>query len=356
MKDKRIEILADILVNYSVKVKKGEIVEIFCEEQGKPLFLEVYKQVLKKEPKEIIVDIRFPETREIYFKHATDSQLKQFPELAMHIAKNTNVAIQIGAPSNLKSMSSIDPKKFSTKSKTMQPLSDYVVKNVRWVLTEYPTQALAQEAEMSLEEFEDFVFSATNIDWKAMSKEQDKIKKVFDNAKKVRIVGEKTDLTLSLKERYAIKGDGSHNMPDGEIFFAPIDNSANGRITYTYPCIYSGREVNGVCLEFKNGKVVKATAEKNEPFLLQMLDTDKGARYLGEFGIGTNTSITKYIKNILFDEKIAGTIHLALGMAYEECGGKNKSAIHWDMIKELRTGGAIYVDNKLVQKDGKWVF
>ena len=354
--DKRIEELARILVDYSAKVKKGEVVEIFCEEAGKPLFLEVYKQVLKKEPKEIIVDIRFPETREVYFRNATDSQLEQFPELAMHIAKNTNVAIQIGAPTNLKSMSNIEPKKFAIKSRTMQPLSDYVVKNVRWVLTEFPTEALAQEAEMSLEEFEDFVFSATNVDWKAMSNEQDKIKAVFDNAKKVRIVGHKTDLTLSLDGRYAVKGDGSHNMPDGEIFYAPVDDSANGIITYEYPCIYSGREVDGVCLEFKDGKVVKATAEKNEKFLLEMLDTDEGARFLGEFGIGTNFGITKYIKNILFDEKIGGTIHLALGMAYEECGGKNKSAIHWDMIKDLREGGEIYVDGKLVQKNGKWVF
>jgi len=356
MKDPRIERLAKILVDYSTRVKKGEVVEIFSHEAGKPLFLEVYKQVIKREPKEIIANIRFPETAEIYYKNVSDRQLRQFPKLAMHLTKNTNVTIQISAPTNLKSLGSIDPKRQSVRAKTMQPLSDYAVKNIRWVLTEYPTEALAQEAEMSLDEFEDFVFSATNIDWTKMSKSQDKIKKVFDNAEKVSIVAEGTELELSLRGRLAVKGNGSHNMPDGEIFFAPIDNSANGKITFTYPAIYAGREVDGITLEFKDGKVIRASATKNNGFLQQMLNTDKGAKYLGEFGIGTNTGITKYIKNILFDEKIAGTIHLALGMAYEECGGKNKSAIHWDMIKDLRKGGYIYVNDRLVQKNGKWLF
>ena len=356
MKDPRIAKLADILVNYSTKIKKGEVVEIFANPEAKPLFLEVYKLVVKKQPKEILVDIKFPETAEIFYKNATDEQLKQFPDLAMHLAKNTNVAIQIGAPTNTKALSGINPKLQAIRAKTTRPLSDYIVKNVRWVLTEYPTEALAQEAEMSLEEFEDFVYSATNVDWQEMSKNQDRIKKVFDNAKEVRIVGAGTDLKLSLAGRSAVKGDGSHNMPDGEIFFAPVENSANGKITYTYPAIYGSRQVDGIVLEFKNGKVVRATAEKNNHFLQQMLNMDKGAKWLGEFGIGTNEGIKKYIKNILFDEKIAGTIHLALGMAYEECGGKNKSGLHLDMIKELRDGGKIFVNGKVVQKDGKWMF
>ena len=336
MKDPRITKLAKILVEYSTKIKKGEVVEIFTNPDAKPLFLEVYKLVLQKKPKEILTDIRFPESADIYLKNASDEQLRQFPEIAMFLAKKINVAIHIGAPTNLKSLSSIEPRKQVIRAKTTQPISDYIVKNVRWVLTEFPTSALAQEAEMSLEEFEDFVFSSTNIDWQKMSKKQEKIKEVFDNAENLRIVGDGTDLVLSLKGRYAIKGDGSHNMPDGEIFFAPIETSANGKITYTYPAIYSGREVDGIVLEFVDGKIINAKAEKNNEFLQQILNTDKGSRYLGEFGIGTNTGIKKYIKNILFDEKIAGTVHLAVGMAYEECGGKNKSAIHWDMIKDLR--------------------
>jgi aminopeptidase len=208
---------------------------------------------------------------------------------------------------------------------------------------------------MSLDEFEDFVYNATNIDWKKESKKQDKLKRILDKGKMVRIVGEDTDLSFSIMGRKALKCDGKHNMPDGEVFIAPVENSTNGKIAYSYPAIRLGKEVDGIKLEFKNGKVVKFSARKNESLLRESLNIDSGAKRLGEFGIGVNSGIKKFIKQILFDEKIGGTIHLALGMAYKEGGGRNKSAIHWDMIKDLRKGGSLYIDGKLIQKNGKFV-
>jgi aminopeptidase len=241
-------------------------------------------------------------------------------------------------------------------SKTVNPVSEIILKKDNWVIVDYPTNALAQDAEMSLEEFEDFVFSATNVDWKKESRRQDKLKAILDKGKQVRIIGEDTDLTFSIKGRQGIKCCGHRNMPDGEVFIAPVETTTKGYVKYTYPAIKGGREVTGIKLWFEKGKVVKATAEKNEAYLNKMLQTDKGAKYLGEFGIGTNYNIKRFVKQILFDEKIGGTVHLALGRAYKEGGGKNQSAIHWDMIKDLKVGGEIWIDNRCIQKNGKFTF
>ena len=192
-------------------------------------------------------------------------------------------------------------------------------------------------------------------DWKKESKKQDKLKKVVDKGKTVRIVGENTDISFSIKGRQGLKCDGKHNMPDGEVFVAPVETTIEGHIQYSYPAIKNGVAVPDVYLEFKKGRVTKAKASKNEHFLKQMISTDKGANTLGEFGIGLNFGIKKFIRNILFDEKIGGTIHLALGMAYKEGGGKNESALHWDMIKDLRQGGKLIIDNKVIQKNGKFL-
>jgi aminopeptidase len=229
------------------------------------------------------------------------------------------------------------------------------IKKNNWVICEFPTHSLAQDAEMSLEEFEDFCYAATNQDWKKESKKLDKLKKILDKGKLIRITGENTDLMFKIEERIAIKCDGHRNMPDGEVFIAPVENSTEGYIHYTYPAIYGGREVAGIFLRFHKGNVVEAKAEKGETFLKEMIKTDKGSCKLGEFGIGLNYNIKEFIKQILFDEKIGGTIHLALGMAYPEGGGKNKSALHWDMIKDLRRGGKIFIDGKLIQKNGKFL-
>jgi aminopeptidase len=232
----------------------------------------------------------------------------------------------------------------------------------KWSLTLFPTEAYAQDAEMSLADFSDFVFRANllHLDdpvaaWQAEERKQKKLIARLRGADEVRIVGPGTDLRMSVKGRTFIPSVATHNVPSGEIFTGPVEESAEGCISYDFPVCEGGREIDGIRLVFRQGLVVEATATKNQDYLLKMLDMDKGARRLGELGIGTNYDIQRFIKNILFDEKIGGTIHLALGESYAETGGKNKSGLHWDMIKDLRKDGALYVDGKLVQKNGRFV-
>jgi aminopeptidase len=354
MNDSRINRLADILVNYSTKVKKGDTVQIRTDEQGKPLALAVFSAILKAggHPR---MNIRFEETNELFYKHASKHQVEHPPKIDMFETKNTQAVIAIAAPTNTRLLSNIDPKIMMARSKITRPVSQYIVKNLRWVICNFPTPALAQDADMSLEDYEDFVYKATNIDWKKIDKLHSRLKRIFEKGDKVRIVGTETDLSFSIKDRVFVKANGECNMPDGEIFSAPLENSAEGYIRYDFPVVTGGKEIDGIRLVFKKGRIVEASAEKNESYLLASLDADPGARRLGEFGIGTNYGIRKFTKNILFDEKIGGTIHLAIGMAYPECGGKNKSAVHWDMIKDLRKGGKLYLDDKLVQKNGKFL-
>ena len=272
----------------------------------------------------------------------------------MYEAKYTDAFFTIGAPSNTRELTSVDPKKIAFRSKLTDPISEEILKK-RWVIFYYPTNAQAQEADMSLDEFEDFVYSASIQDWGKIAKSEDKLKKILDKGKEVRILGKNTDLKFSITGREGVKGDGKNNMPCGEVFIAPEEKSTEGYIEFSFSAIRSGREVNGIKLKFKNGKVTEATATKGEKYLKECLEMDAGAKYLGEFGIGFNQNIQRFVKNILFDEKIAGTIHLALGRAYEEGGGKNESALHWDMIKDLREEGKIIIDGKVVQEKGKFL-
>ncbi len=354
MGDPRIKRLAEILTGWSIKIKKGDIIELNFGVDAKELALEAYKLILQKGAIPVL-HAAVPGFAYNYYKYATEEQLKKFPKIAMYEAKNTAGSIGIGADYNTKELTSIEPKKIALRSKTTRKVKDIDIKKDNWVICEFPTNALAQDAEMSLEEFEDFVYSACLKDWAKESKKQDKLKEVLDKGKRVRIVAKDTDLTFSIEGRMSRKCDGKRNMPDGEVFIAPVEDSTEGHIKYTYPAIYGGREVDGVYLEFHKGKVVKATAAKGEAFLKEMLKTDKGSRKLGEFGVGVNFGIKKFVKQILFDEKIGGTIHLALGMAYPEGGGRNKSAVHWDMIKDLRKGGAFYIDGKCIEKNGEFL-
>lgn len=354
MKDSRVEKLADILVNYSAKVKKGDTVLVRGDELGKPLILEVYRKVIEAGGNPL-TSVSFDEMNKIFYDSASKEQLSHTSKIKLYEAKNCDAVIIVHAPANSKSLTTVNPAKMTMRSKANKPISEIIVNKKKWVLTNYPTQALAQDAEMSIEEYEDFLFNATNLDWVKVDREQERIKKVIDKGRTVRIVGKDTDLTFSIKGRKGIKCSGSSNMPDGEIFYAPVEDSANGHIYYEFPAIHGGKEVAGIRLGFEKGKVVKATAEKNEEYLFAMLDTDKGARYLGEFGIGTNYGIKRFTRDILFDEKIGGTVHLALGRSYKESGGKNDSAIHWDMIKELREDGALYLDGKRIQENGKFL-
>ena len=233
----------------------------------------------------------------------------------------------------------------------------------KWVTTLFPTQALAQDAERSLEDFEDFVYRACHVAeegdptayWRGLEGEQARLAGALGGHDRVEIRGPHCDLSFSIRERTFISSSGVHNMPDGEVFTGPVEASVEGWVRFDFPAIHEGREVQGVEMTFRQGRVEKAKAAKNEAYLLQMLETDSGARYLGEFGIGTNAEIQDFTRNILFDEKIGGTIHLALGSGYPDTGSRNRSAIHWDMLCDMRQGGEIIVDGKSMYRDGTFL-
>lgn len=362
MVDPRTTKLAKILVEHSTKVKKNDTVVIGGDVIAEPLIKEVYKLCLKKGAFPA-VHVHLPGMGKLYFDHAKDHQLKKFPEVVMFESKKADVFIGIHGTSNTRELSNVDPKKIAVRSKVTNPISK-VRMTKRWVGCDYPTNALAMEAEMAYDDYEDWFYNASNMDYKAMEKKYVKLKQILNKGKEVRIVGKNTDLRMSINKMIAISDLGHHNIPDGEIFTAPEKYKVDGHIEFSYPAIRAGQEVDGVYLEFKNGKIVKAKATKNEKFLKGMIATDPGSSYLGELGIGINYNITKYTKNLLFDEKIGGTIHLAIGMAYPECCTKNKtqqnkSALHWDIVKDLRPqagGGELWVDGKLIQKNGKFRF
>ena len=360
MSDPRIQKLAQTLVRYSVAAGKGQTVGVSAETAAEPLVVAVFEELVKAGA--------FPVVRltpealpEILLRKGRPWHFTTVSQFLLSYARIVDSTISIRALSNTRALSATDPARQAMLSKTQQPISEIILEKL-WVLTLYPTQAYAQDAEMSLSDFQDFVFGATFSDetspiraWKELSRRQAKLVSKLRGARTVRIVGRGTDLTMSVKGRRFINSDGHHNMPSGEIFTGPVEDTAEGHIEYDFPVCHAGREIDGVRLVFRKGRVVEASARKNEKFLHAMLDTDPGARYLGELGIGTNRRIQRFIKNILFDEKIGGTVHLALGRSYKETGGKNKSALHWDMIKDLRRGGALYVDGRVFQKDGKFV-
>ena len=320
------------------------------------MIFEIYKLCIKNGAIDVATKFDAYEFGEYFFKNANDNQLHFFPKLDFEEIKQTDCYIRIAAPVNTKALSNVDADKISQRIKVLEPISNYRVEHTRWVITRFPTDAQAQEADMSLSEYEDFVFGAINdVDWKKKWLEQEKLRKLVDVTKTVRIVGRQTDLTISIKGRKSENAGGEFNMPDGEVFTSAVEDSAEGYIRYSFPALYMGREFQNVSLVFKNGKVVKATASKNESDLNRILNMDRGARYIGELGIGNNFSITKFTKDILFDEKIGGTIHIALGRGYKATLSKNKSNLHWDMIYDLRTDGQLWFDQRLVQKNGKWL-
>ena len=361
MRDERHKNLAKILTKYCVRAKPGENIAINSTSLAEPLVIEVYEELIKAGAYPALRMVP-NELSEVLFKYGKPHHFDTITPYQKAYAKHMDGSIHIEASSNTHALSNIDPKKQARISKASKKLREILVKK-KWVITLYPIHAHAQDADMSLRDFEDFVFKATFADqsnpigaWKALAKKQDRLIARLKGARTIRIVAPNTDLKMSIKGRTFINSAGVYNMPSGEIFTGPIEDSVEGEIKYDFPVCHAGREIEGIHLVFRKGKVVEASADKNKKFLLAMLDMDPGARRLGELGIGTNYGIQKFIKNILFDEKIGGTIHLALGQSYEETGGKNKSALHWDMIKDLRKGGALYVDGRLFQKDGKFIY
>jgi len=362
MQDMRIERWARTLVNYSLYVKAGDIVAINATPTAAPLVEAVYREVLRVGAHPL-PQISLESLNEILLREGNDAQLTMPSPTADILAERVSAQLTIYSSNNTKALSGIPPERSALRRKALmatrnsasrQQASDY-----RWSLTLYPTQSYAQDANMSLSEFEEFVFDACFLNdtdpsakWKELSQQQQRLVDWLKGHKQVHILGDGTDLTLSIQDRIFINSDGKRNFPSGEFFTGPVENSANGVIRYEIPTTYDGHAVEGIRLVFHEGKVVEASARQGQEILEHMLDLDEGARYLGEFAFGNNLRIHRGIKNILFDEKIGGTVHLALGNSYPETGGLNHSALHWDMICDLRKSGEVWVDDTLFLKNG----
>jgi len=342
---------AKILVKYSTKVKKGDNVLVQLTDYGRDLAAEIYKETSILGASPLIVTMPTEAVRG-YCELTPEDYLQVFPEHYYELIKASNVIISVRSDENTRYLSNVHPKRISARRLTTKKIADERLKK-RWCVTQYPTPAYAQEADMSLKEYEDFVYSAMLHDWHKESERMGVLKKIMDNTDKVQIIGEETDITMSIKGRTTVVSDGTHNMPGGEVFTAPVDDSTSGEIFFDLPAVRYGKEVQEIKLNFENGEIVDYTATKNKSLLEGIINTDEGSKRLGELGIGTNRTITKFTKNILFDEKIAGTIHLAVGFAYKECGGINESAIHWDMIKTIKPG-QVLMDGEIILKDGKF--
>jgi aminopeptidase len=274
-----------------------------------------------------------------------------------HVFHEADAWIGVEAPENTRELAGVDPERLGRFQAGVRPHVERVFTyDLKWVGCQFPTAALAQDAGMSLAEFEDFLYGACLLDWDAERERMSRYAERFDAADEVRIVADETDITFSIAGRTGFVDAGGANIPGGEFFFSPLEDSASGTIGFTeFPAVYAGREVKGIRLRFEEGTVVDASAEANEEFLVEMLDLDDGSRRVGELGIGCNPRITQYMKNTLFDEKIDGTVHLALGNGLPEVGGENVSQLHWDIVKDLRNGGRIELDGELVQENGKWL-
>ena len=366
MKDIRIQKLADILVTYSLGIKEGDMVRISGAYIAEPLILELYRRCLANGAHPVI-RASIPHAEPIFYKHASDEQLEYIWEPDRWMAENLDVAVSIISDQNTRQLSKIDPRRQVIASKARKPLMDTWMKRAaagefRWNVTVFPTEALAMDAEMSLEEYEDFYYKACLVnaddpvaEWRKVAERLAHLVEWAQGRSEVHLQGPGTDLHLEVSGRTWLPADGKENFPDGEIFTAPVEDKTRGHVTFTYPAIYGGQSVEGIRLQFEDGRVVDARADKNEEFLVKTLDTDDGARVLGELGIGTNFGIQEFTGEILLDEKIGGTVHLAVGASYPESGGVNESAVHWDMVCDLRRGGRISVDGDALMEDGKIV-
>jgi aminopeptidase len=365
MPDPRVEKLAHILVHHSVEVKPGDRIAIEATTAAAPLVSALVADILDAggHP-HLLLDL--PELDELLFTHAKDAQLDFPPTFRKLAYEQFEGRVRIMSATNPRALSHVDPAKQKRRAKTLGPILETQMRrgadrSFKWVSTLFPTEGYAIEAESSLKEFEDFVYRACYADqddpvaaWKKVEAQQEEIVKRLKGHSQVVLRGPNVDLSLSVKGRPFINCFGQANMPDGEVFTGPVEDSANGWVRFDFPAIYGGVMVEGVELTFSSGKVTAAKASKNEAYLMEMLESDPGARYLGEFAIGTNYGIDHFSHNILFDEKIGGSFHMALGAGYPETGSKNKSIIHWDMICGMKKDAEILVDGEVVYKDGRF--
>jgi aminopeptidase len=366
MRDPRVDALARVLVRYSTRVQEGETCVIEGSSAGEPLIAAVYEEVLAAGGHPVVSMSHEGQTA-TFFKRASDAQLEWVSPLANWAAEEADCRVAIGAETNTRELSGVPPERQTKRRAATRHLMEKTMKRAaegthRWVYTLFPTNAYASDAEMSLTEFEDFYYRACLADdpdplsaWQRASDECRRLAEWAQGHEEVRVTAEGTDITLGIEGRKFIAADGKHNMPDGEFFTAPVEDAVEGEVSFHLPAMVGGREVAGARLRFEAGHVVDASAERGEEYLISLLDTDDGSRRLGELGIGTNYGIDRGTRDVLLDEKIGGTVHMALGASYPECGGSNQSAVHTDLVCDLRMGGKIEVDGETLQRDGRFV-
>ncbi len=372
MADPRITKFAKVLVEHSARVVSGDRILLEGTTAAEPLLRELYIQILEKGGNPHLM-MTLPglmpfSQEEMYLTYAKDTQLDFVPTFYKMAYDQFEGRIRVHSATNTHGTTNIDPAKLQRHGKALSVITEAQFRRgaegtFKWVTTLFPTDGYAQDANMSLKEYEDFVFGAVHANeddpisfWKSVESKQQSAVDFMKGKSQVILRGPNVDMTLSVKGRTFMNSFGTFNMPDGEIYTGPVEDSVNGWVKFTYPANYGGTSVEGAELTFSNGRVVTAKADKNEGFLLKTLDIDAGARTLGEFAIGTNFDIQQFTGNILFDEKIGGSFHMALGAGYPETGAKNKSAIHWDMICDMRKDSEILVDGELFYKNGQFVF
>ncbi|MGQ4871175.1 MAG: aminopeptidase [Candidatus Thorarchaeota archaeon] len=346
--DPRVVEHAKIIVEWSTEMKRGDMVVIRASPEAEDLVTALTREIGRVGAHPIVL-MDLEDAGKAFIDAADEKTLSELPTHHLAMMEKCDVIINIRSPRNTRAMAGMDAKKLVLLGKTMKPISEATLSK-RWCLTVHPCNALAQEANMSLEEYRDFVYDATLLDWKEESKMMYRIKERLESHSDVRFVGPETDLYAKTEGRIWIASDGKHNLPSGEVFTAPIEDTVEGKIYFDIPFLQRGRVIQGVRLTFEKGEVVDFSAEKSEDTLKTIIETDEGSRRLGEMAIGTNRGIKRYTLNMLFDEKIGDTIHCALGRAYKECNGTNDSAVHVDMIKTMREGKVIAGDEVIYSK------
>ena len=366
MADQRLNKLAKLLVNYSTQIKPGDFVFVCCDEVATPWMVEVVKEAVKAGA-HVETALFSQEVSEIKLKYSSKEQLLYENELLKTMLDKADVWLSAWGNINTKTNSRIDADNIKLSSKgaaSWRKIYSEKMGNgsLRWCGTQFPTYSDAQEASMSFSDYQDFVYGAGLLDsenpeeeWKRISGEQERWIKYLDTKKCLHFVSEGTDIKVNVEERKWINCDGKVNFPDGEIFTSPVEDGVDGVITFSFPGIYMGKEIEGIVLEIESGKVIKATAEKGEDLLKALLETDEGACRFGEVAIGTNYGIKDFTRNMLFDEKIGGTVHMAIGDSMPEAGGLNRSTIHWDMLCNMRNGGKIFADGELFYENGMFL-
>jgi aminopeptidase len=364
--DERLSKLADVIVGYSTSIRPGDEVRIEGHVSTTPLMRELYRSALKAgghPSATLIVD----EAIEAQLEEGNDEQVAWVPPDVRWNVEQGDVWIALDGAENTKHLSGADPARLARRLKAREPYQlRYLERSergeFRWVLCGYPTNAAAQEAGMSLPEFEDVLFRAAFLDapdpvgaWRTFGERLDRIASFLETVSELRVVAEDTDLTLGVAGRSWIRSNGTSNLPDGEVFTGPVETSVEGTIRFTFPATIRGRQAEDVRLRFQRGEVVEARAARGEDFLRELIGMDDGARRVGEFAFGLNDAVTDYTGSLLIDEKLGGSIHLALGRSVPGTGGENVSALHWDMVCDLRSGGEVHADGDLVYRDGRFL-